>query len=153
MKIKKLFEQISISSQHTILDIGSSHGGFIEYFIRFTKNITGIEIDKEKIKNLKIKYPNINLICGNAFDESLLNELHNKQFDVITIDITTEPHGTIELIKKYIPFLKHDGIMLVAFKKKCKDLIQYLEELKYLGIVVKDIIQLDDKKNECHVFI
>ncbi len=153
-KIKRLLKYINIqiSKKAKILDVGSSHGGFIEYFSQYTHNITAIEIDKEKVNYLKSKYNFLEIICADAF-KIPYNKFKKNSFDIISIDVTTEPEGTLNLIKKFLLFLKGEGILIAAFKCNCSFIENELNNIKYFGGVVKKVIQLDEKKRECHVFI
>ncbi|MDX2189090.1 MAG: 16S rRNA (adenine(1518)-N(6)/adenine(1519)-N(6))-dimethyltransferase RsmA [Bacteroidota bacterium] len=67
----------------TVLEIGPGTGVLTDFLVKSEKiNLVCTEIDKESIKFLKIKYPNLNLIDGD-FLELKINELFRSPIGII----------------------------------------------------------------------
>lgn len=67
----------------SVLDVGCGTGYFIDYWIaRQARPITGIDIAKISIENLRREYPNVNLVLADLSDSNL--DLDEK-YDYVTI--------------------------------------------------------------------
>ena len=105
-KLKELDERLQdelVSNACTALDIGSSAGGFLIYLAEKGANVVGIEVSKrfaEELHTIVEKYSHISVIFADAFDMDPTIIVSNGQLDLLLIDVTTEPEGTLKLIEK-----------------------------------------------------
>ena len=140
----------------TALDIGSSAGGFLIYLAEKGANGIGIEVSKRFTKELHTiveKYPEISVIFTDAFDMDPAIITNKGQLDLLLVDVTTEPEGTLKLIEKFTPLLKKEGRMLAAFKlsHKSDTITSFKEAISQLGYDNIQEIILDEKRQEIHV--
>jgi 23S rRNA (cytidine1920-2'-O)/16S rRNA (cytidine1409-2'-O)-methyltransferase len=158
-KLKELDERLQdklVCSACTALDIGSSAGGFLIYLAEKGANVIGIEVSNrfaEELHAIVDKYPQVSVIFADAFDIDPTIIVNNEQLDLLLIDVTTEPEGTLKLIEKYTPLLKKDGRMLAAFKSnhKPETLALFKDEISQLGFDKIQEIILDETRQELHI--
>ena len=134
-KLKEIDEKLDgklIDSPCLALDIGSSAGGFLAYLAKKGVKAVGIEVSKRFIKDLHTlveEHPLISVIFTDAFemDPTIITDPRN--LDVLLVDVTTEPEGTLKLIERFTTLLKKEGWMVAAFKSNHDD-IDTLKTLK-----------------------
>jgi len=158
-KLKELDERLQdtlVCNPCTALDIGSSAGGFLIYLAEKGANVIGIEVSNrftEELHAIVDKYPQVSVIFTDAFkiDPTIL--VNNGQLDLLLIDVTTEPEGTLKLIEKFTPLLKKEGRMLAAFKSdhKSETLALFKDEISQLGFDQIQEIILDETRQELHI--
>lgn len=158
-KLKELDERLQdklVCSACTALDIGSSAGGFLIYLAEKGANVIGIEVSNrfaEELHAIVGKYPQVSVIFADAFDIDPTIIVNNEQLDLLLIDVTTEPEGTLKLIEKYTPLLKKEGRMLAAFKSnhEPETLTLFKDEISQLGFDKIQEIILDETRQELHI--
>ena len=158
-KLKELDERLQrklVCSSCTALDIGSSAGGFLIYLAEKESNATGIEVSErfsEELHAIAEKYPHISVIFADAFKMDPTTISNKGELDLLLIDVTTEPEGTLKLIEKYTPLLKKNGRMLSAFKlnHKSKTLDLIKDTISQLGYEQIQEIILEQTRQEIHV--
>jgi 23S rRNA (cytidine1920-2'-O)/16S rRNA (cytidine1409-2'-O)-methyltransferase len=158
-KLKELDERLQdklVFSACTALDIGSSAGGFLIYLAEKGVNVIGIEVSNrfaEELHAIVDKYPQVSVIFADAFDIDPTIIVNNGQLDLLLIDVTTEPEGTLKLIEKYKPLLKKEGRMLAAFKSNHnpETLALFKDEISQLGFDKIQEIILDETLQELHI--
>ena len=105
------------------LDIGSSAGGFLLYLAEKGIHSIGIEISDEfyeVLKEIERENENITILFDDAFTINPANICSPNSLDLLLIDVTTEPSGTLKLIDKFLPLLKSGGKLVSSFKTKIK---------------------------------
>ncbi|MHA2352914.1 MAG: S4 domain-containing protein [Candidatus Thorarchaeota archaeon] len=158
-KLKELDERLQdklVCGACTALDIGSSAGGFLIYLAEKGANVTGIEVSKRFSEELQViveKYPQISVVFTDAFDMDPSIVANNGQLDLLLVDVTTEPEGTLKLIEKFTPLLKKEGRMLAAFKSnhKSETLASFKEDISQLGYEQIQELILDETLQEVHI--
>jgi predicted rRNA methylase YqxC with S4 and FtsJ domains len=159
-KLKEIDEKLDNSLVATpclALDIGSSAGGFLAYLATNDATVVGIEVSKrfaEDLHRLVEKYPQISVIFADAFeiDPTIISEPNN--LDLLLVDVTTEPEGTLKLIEKFTILLRKEGRMMAAFKSNPTDsestenLKKAISQMSYEEI---QEICLDDTRQEVHI--
>ena len=109
--IEKIFDNGGVETGKDILDVACGTGTlFPFYFKRKVKSVTGIDISSEMVKIAKKKFPEIEIICGDA------EEYHfDEKFDIIMI-YNAFPHfpNPEKLIKNLAEYLKDNGRISVA---------------------------------------
>ena len=159
-KLKEIDEKLDgklIDSPCLALDIGSSAGGFLAYLAKKGVKAVGIEVSKRFIKDLHTlveEHPLISVIFTDAFemDPTIITDPRN--LDVLLVDVTTEPEGTLKLIERFTTLLKKEGWMVAAFKSNHDD-IDTLKTLKktisQMGYEKIQEMCLDKARQEVHI--
>ena len=155
-ELDELFQDKLVCSSCTALDIGSSAGGFLLYLAEKGANVIGIEVSNrfaEELQAIVEKYSQVSVIFADAFDIDPTIIVNNEQLDLLLIDVTTEPEGTLKLIERYAPLLKKEGRMLAAFKSdhKPETLTLFKDEISQLGFDQIQEIILDETRQELHI--
>jgi 23S rRNA (cytidine1920-2'-O)/16S rRNA (cytidine1409-2'-O)-methyltransferase len=156
-KIDEKLDKILVKSPCLALDIGSSAGGFLVYLAKLGVNVVGIEVSKRFTKELHAlaeQYPLISVIFADAFELDPTIITNPGGLDILLVDVTTEPEGTLKLIEKFTILLKKEGRMLAAFKSNCDD-VETIETLKetisQMGYEKIQEICLDEARQEIHI--
>ncbi|MHA1942923.1 MAG: S4 domain-containing protein [Candidatus Thorarchaeota archaeon] len=159
-KLKEINENLDeklITPSCLALDIGSSAGGFLVYLAKNGANAVGIEVSKrfrEELHALVEAYPQISVIFADAFELDPTIIVDSGGLDLLLVDVTTEPEGTLKLIERFTILLKKEGRMLAAFKSNCGD-IEKIETLKetisQMGYEKIQEICLDEARQEIHI--
>lgn len=158
-KLKELDERLQdklVCNACIALDIGSSAGGFLIYLAEKGANVVGIEVSKRFAKELHTiveKYPQISVIFTDAFEMDSTIITSNGQLDLLLVDVTTEPEGTLKLIEKFTHLLKKEGRMIAAFKSnhKSETLASFKDDISQLGYEQIQEIILDETRQEVHI--
>lgn len=158
-KLKALDERLQdtlVCSTCTVLDIGSSAGGFLIYLAEKGANVVGLEVSKRFAEELRViveKYPKVSVIFADAFEMDPAIIANEGQLNLLLVDVTTEPEGTLKLIEKFTPLLKKEGRMLAAFKSnhKSESLTSFKDNISQLGYSQIHEIILDDSRQEVHI--
>lgn len=158
-KLKELDKRLQdklVCSACTALDIGSSAGGFLIYLAEKDANVVGIEVSNRFTKELHAiveKHPNISVIFADAFEMDPAIITNKGQLDLLLVDVTTEPEGTLKLIEKFTPLLKKEGRMLAAFKSnhKSETLAFFKDAIYQLGYARIQEIILEETRQEVHI--
>lgn len=132
-KLKMLDEKFNLITENdTVLDIGSSAGGFLLYASEKAKRVYGIEFSREfqeRLRKIEAERANVKVFMDDAFkfDVSKLPEL-----DVILCDLTLEPGDAMKALLRFIPKLRKSRKVLFVSKS---DVIHFNQnELNLLAI-------------------
>ncbi|MGQ4910630.1 MAG: S4 domain-containing protein [Candidatus Thorarchaeota archaeon] len=147
----------SLSRADSALDIGSSAGGFLKYlsFID-TRVIIGLEVSERFSEELSIvtdQNPNISILFADAFTVEPLVLTPTQSLDLLLIDVTTSPNGTIELVERFSCLLKSEGLLVVAIKAILGEEVQerISTRLRNLGYSILNVMLLDSTRQEFHI--
>lgn len=117
-KLKEIDERFNLfSGKETVLDLGSSAGGFLLYASERAKEVYGIEYSREfeeRLREIERQRPNVRVFIADAFtfDPSILPE-----FDIILNDLTLPFPSSFRALRNFLPKLKEDGIVLFVHKE------------------------------------
>lgn len=117
-KLREIDEQFNLfSGSETVLDLGSSAGGFLLYAGERAKEVYGIEYSREFEKQLRAierQKQNIRVFIADAFtfDIKVLPEL-----DLILNDLTLPVSSSMQALRRFLPKLKADGRVLFVHKE------------------------------------
>ncbi len=158
-KLKELDERLQnilVCNECTALDIGSSAGGFLIYLAEKGANVVGVEVSKrfsENLHDIVGKYPKVSVIFTDAFEMDPTIIASKGQLDLLLVDVTTEPEGTLKLIEKFTPLLKKEGRMLAAFKSnhKSEKISSFKEVISQFSYEQIQEIILDESRQEVHI--
>lgn len=137
------------------LDIGSSAGGFLEYLLENDVVTTGIEVSEEFIEELESLVndnENLSILIADAFLLDPLEIFNKEEFDLLLIDVTTDPKGTLSLVERYSSVLKRGKHMILALKATKEEIenMRVSSTLDELGFTEIHVIQLDSHRKETH---
>jgi 23S rRNA (cytidine1920-2'-O)/16S rRNA (cytidine1409-2'-O)-methyltransferase len=138
------------------LDIGSSAGGFLAYLGEKKVSAIGVEVSDEfthTLEKLASSYPSISILIDDAFtmDPAIICE--EESLDLLLVDVTTEPEGTLDLIQKFATLLKKGGRLVAAFKSKSTpEIVEELHrQVSGLGFMDPLDFTLDKTRQEIHL--
>ncbi|MFW9909537.1 MAG: S4 domain-containing protein [Candidatus Thorarchaeota archaeon] len=137
-------------------DIGSSVGGFLAYLGHKGAQATGIEVSTRFTKELKAlveSNPNLSVLFADAFEIEPSSFADAGSFDLLLIDVTTVPTGTLHLVSIYSPLLKRGGRLVAAFKMQndTNNVLQVIESIQKMGFEDVKEINLDNTLQEVHI--
>ncbi len=117
--INTILDNANICENIDVLDIGCGTGVMFPYYIqRNVESITAVDLSPEMVKIAKSKFPQADVICGDAE-----NITFDKQFDVIMIYNAfphfPEPQKLVENLSKV---LKSGGRICIAHGMSKKEL-------------------------------
>ena len=159
-KLKEIDEKLNnslVSTPCLALDIGSSAGGFLVYLATKGADVGGIEVSKrfrEELHALVDEYPQISVIFTDAFEMNPTIITKPNNLDVLLVDVTTEPDGTLKLVEKYTILLKKRGRMVAAFKSNPEDTgntENLRKTISQMGYEEIQEICLDEARQEVHI--
>lgn len=132
-----------ISSEEKILDIGCATGNLTELLGEKTRNIVGIDLDKELLKEAKEKHPNLNfenmnmLKINEKFEENSFDRVVSFGNTLVHLDSREEVE---EFFQKVYKTLKLNGFFIVQI-------------INYNRIIEKNIKNLPTIDNEKVKFV
>ena len=140
----ELVESIKkISSEEKILDIGCATGNLTELLGEKTRNIVGIDLDKELLKEAKEKHPNLNfenmnmLKINEKFEENSFDRVVSFGNTLVHLDSREEVE---EFFQKVYKTLKFNGFFIVQI-------------INYNRVIEKNIKNLPTIDNEKVKFV
>ncbi len=132
-----------INSKEKMLDIGCATGNLTELLGEKTRNIIGIDLDKELLKEAKDKYPNLNfenmnmLEINEKFEENSFERVVSFGNTLVHLDSREEVE---EFFQKVYKTLKFNGFFIVQI-------------INYNRIIEKNIKNLPTIDNEKVKFV
>lgn len=148
-KLKGIQEKTGfIHKGDSVLDIGSSAGGFLVYASPIARKLVGIEFSeefREPLEMVEKDHPNVKVVYGDAFtlDVSMLGG----PFDVILNDMTVEPFKSIEILSRYLPLLKRGGKVLQVVKLGDKQSPEpMVKMLEGFGLRILEVIEPEKRE-------
>ncbi len=149
-KLRELDERFHIfRGDETVLDLGSSAGGFLLYASERAKFVYGIEFSNEFediLREIERERGNVKVFIDDAFrfDVKKLESV-----DLILNDLTLPFSSSMKALKRFLPKLKPDGKVLFVHKLGRKD-EKDLEN--FSGFEILDFEKSKDKK-EVYYFL
>lgn len=155
-EIDTILENQLVSENDLALDVGCSAGGFLWYLLEHGAKVIGIEISDQFFNQLQMvveEYQDLSLIIDDAFTIDPQIVCESKALDLLLIDVTTEPEGSLKLVDRFSALLKHEGRLLVSLKMKPEPdkITSIIEQITRLGYrKIREVI-LDPSRQEVHV--
>ena len=137
--INTILDNANICEYIDVLDIGCGTGVMFPFYMeRNTKSITAVDLSPEMVKIAKGKFPQADVICGDAE-----NITFDKQFDVIMI-YNAFPHfpSPEKLIENLSKVLKSGGRISIAHGLSKKELDEI--HMKSAGYVSNILPECDE---------
>ena len=132
-----------INSKEKMLDIGCATGNLTELLGEKTRNIVGIDLDKELLKEAKEKHPNLNfenmnmLKINEKFEENSFDRVVSFGNTLVHLDSREEVE---EFFQKVYKTLKFNGLFIVQI-------------INYNRVIEKNIKNLPTINNEKVKFV
>lgn len=149
-KLKEIQEKTNlIKKGDSVLDIGSSAGGFLLFASGIASYVHGIEFSREfrtELGKIAHERPNITIEFADVFTMPFEKE----KFDTLLMDITVDPLSSIKALENALPSLKNGGMLMQVLKlPKKKEREPILNKLSSLGLEIIDV--LTPEKKEAYV--
>ncbi len=152
-KLKRIQDATGIISEgDTVLDLGSSAGGFLMLASETAYSVKGLEYSRDftaELEKVMHEKDNVSVIFGDVFSISL-EKLSAEQVDVILSDMTLEPMHSLSALERVLPLLRNKGKLLQVIKMgDKKDPHPFLDEMGSMGLMVLEV--LDSDKQEIYI--
>jgi 23S rRNA (cytidine1920-2'-O)/16S rRNA (cytidine1409-2'-O)-methyltransferase len=152
-KLKRIQEATGmISSKDSVLDLGSSAGGFALYASEIAAKVRGVEFSRDfrtELQKIEKERDNVTIVFADAF-WAPLEELSPEQVDVLLIDMTLEPLDSIQALERVSPLLKTGGKLLLVIKiSNIEDSHPLIERVEDDGFRILNVI--DPQQMEIYV--
>ena len=152
-KLRSIQEKFDLIKEgDSVLDLGSSAGGFLMFACELGANAVGIEYSRHfrsELGRLAYENPNITIILDDVFTMPT-SKIPGSPFDVLLTDMTLEPEASIEALGKVLPLLKEGGMIFQVIKLgRGRNKKHLVENIKSLGIEVLEV--LDSAQREFYV--
>jgi 23S rRNA (cytidine1920-2'-O)/16S rRNA (cytidine1409-2'-O)-methyltransferase len=149
-KLKDIQEKTGIiKNGDSVLDIGSSAGGFLLFASEIAQLVHGVEFSREfrtVLGKIEHDHPNITI----EFDDVFKMTFEKEKFDVLLMDITAAPLSSIKALENALPALKSGGMLMQVIKlPKKKEMEPIIRRLSSLGLEIIDV--LEPEKKEAYV--
>ncbi|NOZ82161.1 MAG: methyltransferase domain-containing protein [Candidatus Micrarchaeota archaeon] len=156
-KLKRLIEEEKIVEKgDTVIDLGSSSGGFLLAASEIASSVYGFEISpefREALENIRRKRKNVRVFFENVFtvDPDVVPE----NADVILNDLTLDPISSFQALERFLSKLKPNGRVMMTVKlgdrnrEDAENLVKTLAEKS--GLEVEKTVP--GEKREIFVFM
>lgn len=149
-KLKDIQEKTHlINKGDSVLDIGSSAGGFLMFASEVASHVHGIEFSREfrsELGRIAHEHPNVTVEFGDAFTM----QFEKEKFDVLLMDITVGPLSSIKALENALAALKKGGRLLLVVKlPKKREREPILRKLSSLGLEIVEV--LEPEKEEAYI--
>ena len=149
-KLKEIHEKTGLfKAGDSVLDIGSSAGGFLLFAREIASHVHGIEFSREfrsELGRIAHEHPGITVESGDIFAMTFDKE----KFDVVLMDITASPLSSIKALLNVLPALKKGGTLLLVLKlPKKRETEPILTKLMSLGLEIINV--LESEKEEAYI--
>ncbi len=152
-KLKRIQEATGmINGKDSVLDLGSSAGGFVLYASEIAAKVRGVEFSRDfrtELQKIEHERDNVTIVFADVF-HAPLEELSTEQVDVLLIDMTLEPLDSIQALERVSPLLKTGGKLLLVIKiSNIEDSHPLVERVEDDGFRILNVI--DPQQMEIYV--
>jgi malonyl-CoA O-methyltransferase len=149
-KIKAALESANVQKPSVILDAGCGTGLLFNHFAKRAEVLVGLDISRRilmQAKKRERQLSNAHLICADADNMPLKDDVFDYVFAVTLIQNTPEPFKTLNEIKRVA---KTDAVVVITGLKKKFTLEGFEELLRDAGL---SVIALKSENLKCHVAV
>lgn len=144
-KLKRIQEvHPIIGPNDSVLDLGSSAGGFVLYASGIAAKVRGIEFSRdfqEELLGIEADRSNVSIAFADVF-HTPLEDLSEGLVDVLLIDMTLEPEDSILALIRVSPLLKPGGKLLLVLKMEHRhDGDLFVERVAACGFMIIELIK------------
>ncbi|TGC09472.1 S4 domain-containing protein [Methanolobus halotolerans] len=133
-----------ITENDSVLDIGSSAGGFLLFASEIASKVRGVEYSKDfrsELGNIAHEKENVSVIFADAFRSPLKN-ISLEQVHVLLIDMTLEPLDSVQALERMLPLLKVGGKFLLVIKiEDCENRKTVLARIGTGSVRILEVIE------------
>ncbi|WP_298682954.1 SAM-dependent methyltransferase [uncultured Methanomethylovorans sp.] len=152
-KLKLIQEAAGIICKgDSVLDLGSSAGGFLLYASQIAGKVRGIEFSTDfraELDRITYEHANVSVMFGDVFTLPL-QKISPDKVDVILSDMTLEPMDSLLALKRVLPLLREEGKLLQVIKMKKREARDpIISKIEDLGVEVVQVIE--PQKQEIYV--
>jgi 23S rRNA (cytidine1920-2'-O)/16S rRNA (cytidine1409-2'-O)-methyltransferase len=138
------------------LDIGSSAGGFLTLLGERNIRAIGVEVSDEfteTLEELVEAYPTISILIDDAFTMDPSVVCGESALDLLLVDVTTNPEGTLNLIERFSNLMRKGSRLVAAFKSRStpETIEEICRQVSELGFVDIQDLTLDKTRQEIHM--
>lgn len=150
----KLIQEASgiICEGDSVLDLGSSAGGFLLYASQIAEKVKGIEFSTDfhaELDRITHEHANVSVMFGDVFTLPL-QEISPDKVDVILSDMTLEPMDSLLALKRVLPLLREGGKLLQVIKIQKREAREpIIAKIESFGVEVVQVIE--PQKQEIYV--
>lgn len=146
-KLKRIQDATSVISEgDSVLDLGSSAGGFLIFASGIASSVKGVEFSRDFATDLgKVadENDNVSVIFGDVFSIPLA-EMSPEQVDVILSDMTLEPMDSLTALERVLPLLRENGKLLQVIKMGTqKNSKPVLAKVESMGLEILQVMDSD----------
>ncbi len=138
-----------ISETDSVLDIGSSAGGFLLFASEIAAYVRGVEFSRDfrsELGKIAHEKDNVSVMFADAFS-SPLEEISPEKVDVLLIDMTLEPLDSVKALERMLPLLKTGGKFLLVIKiESRKNRKPILASIEDCGVKIDQVIEPEQKE-------
>lgn len=119
---QKMVQDLLPNREDIVLELGVGTGAitkFLQYIVPDEKSYLGIELDKKLVKSLKVKFPDLQIVCGNACE---LEKIHLKSnlgkvgYIISCLPFVSIPNEIGEVILDEIDVFMQKGCVFRTFQ-------------------------------------
>ncbi|MBN2111283.1 MAG: cell division protein FtsJ [Methanosarcinaceae archaeon] len=138
-----------IKEGDSVLDIGSSAGGFLLFASEIAAKVRGLEFSKgfrSELGKIAHEKDNVSVIFGDAFTAEPA-DISPEQVDVLLIDLTLEPSDSVRVLERMLPLLRAGGRFLMVLKmEQRKNRKPALVRIEACGVRVLEVIEPEQRE-------
>jgi len=149
-KIEAAMKNINLEKHNSVLDVGCGTGLLFGYVANKARIIVGLDISRKILSQAREhakKFPNVHLICADADNMPLKENIFDHAFAVTLIQNMPNPLKTLNKVKRAT---KKTAVIVVTGLKKKFSLEVFEELLRNAGL---DIFALKNENLRCHVAV
>ncbi len=119
---QKMIQGIRPSEENIVLELGVGTGAitkFLQEIVPNTESYLGIELDRTLVKSLKVNYPQMRFVCGNACDAFALHQkskLGKVGYIICCLPFVSIPNDVGEEILREIDKFMEQGCVFRTFQ-------------------------------------
>jgi malonyl-CoA O-methyltransferase len=149
-KIEAAMKNINLEKHNSVLDVGCGTGLLFGYVANRARMVVGLDISRKilcEARERAKRFPNVHLICADADNIPLKENVFDYAFAVTLIQNMPNPLRTLNEIRR----VTRKNAVVVTTGLKMKFSLEAFEELlRNAGL---DILALENENLKCHVAV
>jgi malonyl-CoA O-methyltransferase len=149
-KIEAAMKNINLEKHNSVLDVGCGTGLLFGYVANRARMVVGLDISRKILcaaRERAKRFPNVHLICADADNIPLKENVFDYAFAVTLIQNMPNPLRTLNEIRRVT---RKNAVVVTTGLKKKFTLEAFEELLRNAGL---DILALENENLKCHVAV
>jgi len=149
-KIEAAMKNINLEKHISVLDVGCGTGLLFGYVANRARMVVGLDISRKILcaaRERAKRFPNVHLICADADNIPLKENVFDYAFAVTLIQNMPNPLRTLNEIRRVT---RKNAVVVTTGLKKKFTLEAFEELLRNAGL---DILALENENLKCHVAV